>query len=151
MEQQSNATIFQTGFAISGTDTVPGTGIPLDQWHFGVDPMPTIPPPTGTLNPGATGRIMDPNYRNPVTEEWNGGYTWSITSKTVIEAEYVHVLSLHENKTINLDPRIPIDPANITTRSVTEDRIHWPQFVRHHRAVSTCRSTQPSRRRVCRC
>src|SRR6266446_5576918 len=115
MEQQSNATIFQTGFAISGTDTVPGTSIPLSNWRYGVDPMPTIPPPSHDLAggtpavPGATGRIMDPNYRNPVTEEWNGGYTWSITSKSVIEAEYVHVLSLHENKTINVDPRIPIN------------------------------------------
>jgi hypothetical protein len=121
MEQQANATIFQTAFQISGTDIVPGTGIPLNQWRYGVDPLPTIPAPSAGLNPGAIGRIMDPNYRNPVTEEWNGGYTWSITSKTVIEAEYVHVLSLHENKTINLDPRIPINPANITTRSVTED------------------------------
>ena len=127
MEQQSNATIFQTGFAISGSDIVPGTGIPLDQWRYGVDPLPTIPPPSHDLAggtpsaPGATGRLMDPNYRNPVTEEWNGGYTWSITSKSVIEAEYTHVLSLHENKTINVDPRIPINPANITTRSVTED------------------------------
>jgi hypothetical protein len=121
MEQQSNATVFQTAFAISGSDTVPGTGIPLDQWRFGVDPLPTIPPPTAALSPGATGRTMDPNYRNPVTQEWNGGYSWSLTSKSVIEAEYVHVLSLHENKTINLDPRIPIDPTNITTRSITED------------------------------
>jgi hypothetical protein len=64
---------------------------------------------------------MDPNYRTPVTEEFNGGYTWAINSKSVFEAEYVHVLSLHENKTINLDPRIPINPANITKTGVTED------------------------------
>jgi carboxypeptidase family protein/TonB-dependent receptor-like protein len=127
MEQQSNQTIFQTAFAITGNDNVPGTNIPLSSWRYGVDPMPTIPPPSHNLNggtpslPGATGRTMDPNYRNPVTEEWNGGYTWSLTSKSVIEAEYVHVLSLHENKTINVDPRIPINPANITTRTVTED------------------------------
>ena len=128
MEQQSNATIFQTAFAISsGSQVVPGTGILLGNWRFGVDPLPTIPPPSHDLNggtpavPGATGRIMDPNYRNPVTEEWNGGYAFSFNSaKSVIEAEYVHVLSLHENKTINVDPRIPINPANITTRSVTE-------------------------------
>ena len=126
MEQQSNATIFQTAFSISGSQIVPGTGIPLSSWRFGVDPLPTIPPATGTLNPGATGRIMDPNYRNPVAEEWNGGYTWSLSSKSVIEAEYVHVLSLHENKTINLDPRIPINPANITTRSVTENAAGQP-------------------------
>ena len=135
LEQQSNATIFQTAFAISGSDIVPGVascGSPpvspctLNVWRYGVDPLPTIPPPSATLNPGATGRIMDPNYRNPVTEEWNAGYAWSITSKSVIEAEYVHVLSLHENKTINLDPRIPINPANITTRSVTENAAGAP-------------------------
>ena len=126
MEQQSNQTIFQTAFAISGSDTVPGTGIPLDQWHYGVDPLPTIPPPSSTLNSGATGRLMDPNYRNPVTQEWNAGYAWSLTSKSVFEAEYVHVLGLHENKTINLDPKIPIDPTNITTRSVTEDAAGAP-------------------------
>jgi hypothetical protein len=121
MEQQSNPTIFQTAFAISASngDTVPGTGILLSNWRYGVDPLPTIPPPSHDLSPGATGRIMDPNYRNPVTEEWNGGYTWSITSKTVIEAEYVHVLSLHENKTVNVDPNIPVTPNNITTLSRT--------------------------------
>ena len=48
---------------------------------------------------------MDPNYRNPVTEEFNGGYAWSINPKMVFEAEYVHVLGLHQNKTINLDPK----------------------------------------------
>jgi hypothetical protein len=117
MEQQSNATIFQTAFAISGSDAVPGTGITLNNWRYGVDPLPTIPPPSAALATGATGRIMDPNYRNPVTEEWNGGYTWSLTSKSVIEAEYVHVLSLHENKTINVDPRIPVTPGTITTLS----------------------------------
>jgi len=117
MEQQSNNTIFQTAFSISKSngDTVPGTGILLSNWRFGVDPMPVIPPPTHNLNTGATGRIMDPDYRNPVTEEWNGGYTWSLSSKSVIEAEYVHVLSLHENKTVNLDPNIPVTPNNITT------------------------------------
>jgi hypothetical protein len=117
MEQQSNPTIFQTAFAISqkNGDTVPGTGILLSNWRYGVDPTPTIPPASGTLNAGAIGRLMDPNYRNPVTEEWNGGYAWSINSKAVIEAEYVHVLSLHENKTINVDPNIPVTLNNITT------------------------------------
>jgi hypothetical protein len=133
MEQQSNATIFQTAFALSGSDPLPGPngqpiascGSPpvspctLNHWRYGVDPLPTIPPPSAALATNATGRIMDPNYRNPVTEEWNGGYTWSINSKTVIEAEYVHVLSLHENKTINVDPRIPVTPNNITTLSRT--------------------------------
>ena len=114
MEQQANNTIFQTAFSLSGSDIVPGTGIPLDQWHIG-NPLPTIPAPSHDLTSGSTGRLMDPNYRTPVTEEFNGGYTWAINSKTVFEAEYVHVLSLHENKTINLDPVIPVTPNNITT------------------------------------
>ena len=120
MEQQANATIFQTAFSVSGSQLVPGTGITVDQWHLG-DPFPVVPPPSGALATGATGRLMDPNYRTPVTEEWNGGYTWAINNKSVFEVEYVHVLSLHENKTINLDPRIPINPFNITTTKVTED------------------------------
>src|SRR5215468_10743968 len=99
MQQQAISTIFQRAFSVSASngDTVPGTGIPVSSWHIG-NPLPTIPAPSGTLNAGATGRIMDPNYRTPVTEEWNGGYTWSISSKSAFEAEYVHVLSLHENK-----------------------------------------------------
>jgi hypothetical protein len=113
MEQQANATIFQTAFSLNGaTDVVPGTGIPLSAWHLG-DPLPTIPPAQAALTTGAIGRIMDPNYRTPVTEEWNGGYTWALSGKSVIEAEYVHVLSLHENKTINVDANTPINPSNI--------------------------------------
>src|SRR5262249_32817738 len=84
------------------------------------------PPPSGTLNPLSTGRIMDPNYRTPVTEEFNGGYSWSINSKSVIEAEYIHVLSLHENKTINLDPKIPVNPALIQSTSITETAAKAP-------------------------
>jgi Carboxypeptidase regulatory-like domain/TonB dependent receptor len=114
MEQQANTTVFQTAFSLNGAaDIVPGTGIPLSAWHLG-SPLPTIPPPQPALTDGAIGRLMDPNYRTPVTEEWNGGYTWQINSKAVIEAEYVHVLSLHENKTINVDANTPINPANIT-------------------------------------
>jgi hypothetical protein len=122
MEQQANTTIFQTAFAIgpSPGDAIPGQpGFTLANWNVINSPFPVIPPASAALNPGSTGRLMDPNYRTPVTEEWNGGYTWAINSKTAFEAEYVHVLSLHENKTINLDPNIPVDPSNITTLSRT--------------------------------
>lgn len=113
MEQQANATIFQTAFSLNGaSDTVPGWAFNLGNWHLGL-PTPPIPAPQAALTTGAIGRLMDPNYRTPVTEEWNGGYTWAINNKAVIEAEYVHVLSLHENKTINLDAKTPINPANI--------------------------------------
>lgn len=119
MEQQANSTIFQTALSLgTPSDVVPGTGLTLGQWHIG-DPLPTIPAASSQLAAGSVGRLMDPNYRTPVTEEFNGGYTWAINNKSAFEVEYVHVLSLHENKTINVDPNIPVTPNNITTLSRT--------------------------------
>ncbi|HET7152106.1 MAG TPA: TonB-dependent receptor, partial [Candidatus Acidoferrum sp.] len=119
MEQQANTTVFQTLFDITDPvkDTVPGTNIPLGQWRYGVDPMPTIAAPSSQLNPGSIGRLMDPHYRNPVTEEFNGGYSWALNPNTAIEVEYTHVLGLHENKTINIDQKVPTgNPAVCCTR-----------------------------------
>jgi outer membrane receptor protein involved in Fe transport len=107
MIQQANPTIYQGLFSITNpTDQVPGTGIPLGSWRYGVDPNPIIPPPLTALVDGATGRLMDPNYRNPVSQQFNFGYQWAATQNSVVEIEYVHVLGLHENKTVNINPQI---------------------------------------------
>ena len=111
MEQQANATIYQGLFSIGqgnncAANCVPGTAILLQNWRYGVDPMPTIPPPSGTLNPGSTGRLMDPNYRNPYSQQWNVGYQWSLDTNSVVELEYIHELALHEDKTVNINPTI---------------------------------------------
>ena len=115
MEQMSNPTVFQTVLSLSSpSDPVPGTGKTLGQWRYGVDPLPTIPPPSTQLASRSVGRLMDPNYRNPVTEEFNGGYSWALNANTALEAEYTHVLGLHENKTINIDQRVPVNGACCT-------------------------------------
>ena len=114
MLQQANATIFNTTFAIVGNGpgqpctgcTVPGTNIPLSQWRFGIDPMPTNPPPSSQLANGAVGRLMDPNYRNPYSEQWNGGYTLALGSVSALEVDYIHELAIHESKTININPTL---------------------------------------------
>jgi len=112
MIQQQNATIFQGTFALANpTDIVPGTAIQLQNWRFGIDPLPILPPASSSLAPGATGRLMDPNYRNPYSQAFNFGYTWQLTPHSVIEAEYVHELGLHESKTINVNP---VNPATGT-------------------------------------
>lgn len=112
MEQMSNPTVFQTVISLSSpTDIVTGTGIPLGSWRYGVDPQPVVPPPSSQLAPGSVGRLMDPNYRNPVTEEFNVGYTWAFNQNSAIEVEYTHVLGLHENKTINIDQKVPVGGA----------------------------------------
>ena len=110
MEQMSNPTIFQSVISLSNpTDIVTGTGIQLGNWRYGIDPMPVVPAATSQLAPGSVGRLMDPNYRNPVTEEFNGGYSWAVARNSVISAEYTHVLGLHENKTMNIDQKIPMN------------------------------------------
>ena len=110
MEQMANPTIFQTVLSLTNsTDVVPGTGIQMGNWRYGIDPLPTIPPPSGDLAPRSVGRLMDPDYRNPMTQEWNIGYSWALTHNAVFEAEYTHVLGLHENKTINIDKRVPVN------------------------------------------
>jgi hypothetical protein len=112
MIQQINPTIFATAFSIASGDVVPGTGILLSAWRFGVDPLPTIPAPQTQLAAGNTGRIMDPDYRNPYTQQWNLGYSWQLNSHSVLEVEYTHVLGLHESKTVNINPTLRMFCAN---------------------------------------
>ena len=113
MIQQINPTIFAGVFAITSAgpgdataDFVPGTGIRLSAWRFGIDPLPIIPPAQTQLAAGNTGRIMDPDYRNPYTQQWNLGYSFQLNSYSVLEVEYTHVLGLHESKTININPQL---------------------------------------------
>jgi outer membrane receptor protein involved in Fe transport len=109
MEQMSNPTVFQMVLSLTAAgDAVPGTGLTLGQWQYGISPLPTIPPPSTSLAHGSVGRLMDPSYRNPVTEEFNLGYSWAFNPNSVFEAEYTHVLGLHENKTININQRVPV-------------------------------------------
>ena len=118
MIQQANPTVFQTAFSISAkTDEVPGTGIQLQNWRYGIDPLPAIPAPSAQLNPGSTGRLMDPSYRNPLSEQFNLGYQWALNNSSVVEVDYVHVLGLHENKTVNINP---VDP-NTGARLLDDD------------------------------
>jgi outer membrane receptor protein involved in Fe transport len=108
MIQQARPSIYQGLFSLTTpTDIVPGTAIALGNWRYGVDPNPTIPPPLTQLVGGATGRLMDPNYRNPVSQQFNFGYQWAATRNSVVEVEYVHELGLHENKTVNINPSLP--------------------------------------------
>ena len=109
MIQHARPTIYQGLFSLTTpSDLVPGTGIALGNWRYGVDPNPTIPPPLTSLVDGATGRLMDPNYRNPVSQQFNFGYQWAATKNSVVEVEYVHTLGLHENKTVNINPTIVV-------------------------------------------
>lgn len=115
MEQMANPTVFQTVVSLSSpSDIVTGTGITLGKWRYGIDPMPVIPAPSTQLASGSVGRLMDPKYRNPVTEEFNLGYSLAPARNSVVSIEYTHVLSLHENRTMNIDQKVPLNGACCT-------------------------------------
>ena len=129
MMQQANPTIFATTYDITangpGTSCnpsvcdVPGTSIPLSSWRFGIDPLPTSPPPPTQLPKGATGRLMDPNYRNPYSEQWNFGYSYEINGYSTFEVDYIHELGLHEANTFNFNPIDPATGARVLTQAFT--------------------------------
>ncbi len=115
MIQQSNAKVFANTYSIScagPTDTtcaspanlVPGTNILLSKYRYGVDPAPVIPPAGPNLAPGSTGRIMDPGFRNPYTQQINAGFQYAVMRSGVVEMEYVQARGLHEDKTVNINP-----------------------------------------------
>ncbi len=68
----------------------------------------SIPAATEYLLSGSTGRTMDPNYRNPLSQEFNFGYQWLVAPNWVLEADYTHMLGLHSNVDVNINY---IDPA----------------------------------------
>jgi hypothetical protein len=114
MIQQANNTVFANTFSIScngpkdpkcgATQAVPGTNITLTNYRYGVDPSPVIPPASHDLAPGSTGRIMDPSYRNPYTQQINAGFQYAPNNFSVIEVDYVQARGLHDNKTVNINP-----------------------------------------------
>ncbi len=118
MEQLANPTIFQTALSISApTDLLPcgGTLGSFSYTQANIQAQEAcLPGPSSTLADGSVGRLIDPGYRNPVTEEFNLGYSWAINNGSVFEAEFTHVLSLHENKTINIDQKV-VDYADFPT------------------------------------
>jgi hypothetical protein len=114
MLQQTNPTLFtQQAFtntvtpgSTSGTSDRLPTGVLLQNFRLGVDTLPPPPPAATDIGPSDVSRPIDPNWRNPYTQQWNAGYTWAVTSNSALEVEYVHVLSLHESKTIVINPKV---------------------------------------------
>ena len=112
MLQQANPTIFGTVFYLTSAgpgdqnaDLVPGLNKPLSEWRYGVDPLPPIPPPLKQFQGGEVGQIIDPDYHNPYTLQFNLGYTFQINNANSIEVDYVHSLGLREAKTYDINPK----------------------------------------------
>jgi hypothetical protein len=113
MLQQVNPTLFATVVNLSSSgpgdktaDIVPGLNKPLSQFRYGIDPLPPTPAAPTKFLGGEVGRLMDPFYHNPYTEQFNMGYAFQIDSANVIELDYIHSLGLRESKTLDINPKL---------------------------------------------
>lgn len=114
-QQQENALIYTGTVNVSSSGPgdltagiVPGTNVRLSNYRYGVDPTPIIPQPApGFLPAGSTGRLVNPDYRNPYNQEFNLAYSWQISQNDVLEIEGIHSLALRESKRVNINPTLP--------------------------------------------
>jgi outer membrane receptor protein involved in Fe transport len=114
MEQQHNPFIYQAyEFDAGDGQVLPGfTNTTVDNFTYtkaNIDQvLANLPAPSKTLEAGSTGFYIDPNYKNPITEEFNLGWAHSLNDASSVEVDYVHVLGLHENKTRLINPKLPL-------------------------------------------
>ena len=69
-------------------------------------PPPDIPRPLVNPIPGTRGRMLDPDFEAPYTQQWNIGFAQELGSNMALELDYVHILGLHEFTGLDINPRI---------------------------------------------
>lgn len=90
-------------------------------------PPPVIPRPLANPLPNARGRVIDPDFESPYTQQWNIGFAQELGRNMAIEFDYVHILGLHEFVGLDINPRIgPLIGAQ--RNDANPARILAPQF-----------------------
>jgi hypothetical protein len=110
-KQQGNPTIYQT--VLDQVNSAVGVG-QLATFRYGIDPLPAPAAINNTqLEFGGFGRINDPRLRDPYVQKWSLGVETKLGQNYVLSSDYVHTLGLHENRVLNVNPRIAniCDPA----------------------------------------
>jgi outer membrane receptor protein involved in Fe transport len=93
-------------------------------------PPPVIPRPLVNPLPGTRGRMLDPYFESPYSQQWNIGYAQELGKNMALDFDYVHILGLHEFTSLDVNPRIgPLIGANRS--SPNPPRILAPQFAAH--------------------
>ena len=108
-KQQANPTIYQTVLDLVNSSVGVGQ---LANFRFGIDPLPVPAVVNNTeLEFGGFGRINDPDLQDPYVQKWSLGVETKLGEKYVLSSDYVHTLGLHENRVLNINPRILACPA----------------------------------------
>jgi carboxypeptidase family protein/TonB-dependent receptor-like protein len=66
-------------------------------------PRPLKNPPIGFP---VNGRLIDPDFESPYTQQFNVGYAQEFGSNMAVDIDYVHILGLHEFTQLDINPRI---------------------------------------------
>ncbi len=104
--QQSGPVIF--GTVASLTNDKIGSG-DMPSWVVNTTPLPPIPTkPLTDFRPGdaASGRLIDPDYVSPMAQQWNIGMSHEFLKDFVLEADYTHILNIHESRRIRLNYKV---------------------------------------------
>jgi hypothetical protein len=93
-------------------------------------PPPSIPRPLNNPLSGTRGRMLDPDFESPFTQQWNLGYAQQIGKNMAIEFDYIHILGLHEFTGLDINPRIgPL--INAQRSSPNPGRVLTSAFAAH--------------------
>jgi hypothetical protein len=93
-------------------------------------PAPVIPRPLTNPLPGTRGRMLDPYFESPYSQQLNFGYAQEIGKDMALDFDYVHILGLHEFTSLDINPRIgPLIGSDRS--SPNPPRILAPQFAAH--------------------
>ncbi len=110
--QQSNPTIFGTVISLANSSIGVGD-MPTRSLS---DPLPPIPGGLTDIPNGSTGRIIDPNYVSPMSQQSNVGFSHQLGQDFVVEADFTHVLNTHESRRVRLNPRRGTAPTGTLPR-----------------------------------
>jgi len=94
------------------TNSAVGVG-PLANYVYGASPLPAIPVAPTTFPAGANsvGYWYDPNIKDAQTQQAHVGWSHLLSDKSVISADYTHILMTNGWRSLNINPLLP-DPAN---------------------------------------
>jgi hypothetical protein len=97
-----------------------------DDDNLAIDsPPPSVPRPLTNPLPGSRGRIIDPNFQAPYSQQWNIGFAQELKKNMALEFDYVHILGLHEFTSLDINPRT--GPLLNATRS--DPASHFPRVL----------------------
>jgi hypothetical protein len=93
-------------------------------------PAPAFPNPFTNPVVPIVGRLIDPDFESPYTQQFNLGFAHELSRDMSIEFDYVHILGLHEFTQLDINPRIgPLVGADRTFP--TQPRLLAPDFAAH--------------------